>query len=136
MALEDRRKKAIEWAFGIAAGHIPPELVSKQFKAWTAFSGDVEHDEYFKRVAVIGQVFPDKLQFTLDRSIAEGNAVSLQVRGKGTLFNGKEYTQSYIFIVEFDEEEKIRHLREYIDTHIVHEMLFPAMVEWREENGV
>jgi ketosteroid isomerase-like protein len=136
MALEDRREKAQRYVMGIAAGAIPPELIGDEFFAWTAFSGKVEREEYLRRVGLIGHVFVDGgLRFTLDRTTAENDSVAVQVRGEGVLFNGKPYTQSYIFIIEFDDSEKVRHIREYIDTHIVHEVLYPAMVEWTRDHA-
>jgi hypothetical protein len=135
MSLEDFRQKAITFISSIPKGQFPEGLMAPEFDAWTGISGMVERNEYLRRVGVIGNVFDgDGLRFTIDRTTAEDHSVALQVRGEGTLFNGKFYTQSYLFIVEFNESGQVRHAREYIDTHIVHELLRPAMIEWAENN--
>jgi hypothetical protein len=136
MNLEELRQKAITFIGSIPKGRIPEALIAPEFFSWSGISGVVERDEYLRRVGVIGQVFTGEgLKFTFDRTTAEGNSVALQVRGEGTLFNGEHYTQSYLFVVEFNDAGQVRHVREYIDTHIVHTMLRPAMERWTRENA-
>ena len=135
MSLEDRKRKARQFIEGIAKGTLPEGLVADEFFAWSGISHKIERDEYVRRVGVIGQVFIDGgLRFTFDRITAENDSVALQVRGDGTLYTGDKYTQSYLFIVEFNDRDQVRHAREYIDTHIVHTLLRPAMVKWAEEH--
>lgn len=136
MSLEDRKRKARQFIEGIARGGFPDGLMADEFFAWSGISHKVERDEYLRRVSVIGQVFTDGgLRFIFDRITAEGHTVALQARGEGTLFTGEHYTQSYLFIVEFNDCDEVRHVREYIDTHIVHTMLRPAMVKWAERQA-
>jgi len=133
--LEDRKAKAVEFIESIAKGGFREGLMSPDFWAWTGFSGNVERTEYLRRVGIVGKVFKGGLKLTIDRVTGEDDRVAVQARGKGTLFNGAPYTQSYHFLVEFDDQDRVRHCREYIDTHIVHEVLGPAMKQWASENA-
>jgi len=133
--LEDRKALAVEFIESIATGSFRDGLMSPDFWAWTGFSGSIERQEYLRRVGVIGKVFSDGLRITIDRVTGEDDRVAVQARGEGTIYNGAPYTQNYHFLVEFDDQNRVRHCREYIDTHLVHEVLGPAMRQWAAENA-
>lgn len=141
MSLEDRKRTALEFVAGIAAGGFPEGMIAEQFTGWSSLSHDIDRAEYLRRIAIVGQIFgPEQLALTFDRVIAEGDSVSVQARGQGTLITGVPYSQNYLFIVEFNARGQVRHAREYFDTHLVHATLVPAMQHWRQlhapaENG-
>ncbi len=55
------------------------------------------------------------LAMTVVGSIAEGDAVAVEVESSGDLRNGRKYRQQYHFLIRF-REGKIASVREYLDT--------------------
>lgn len=51
--------------------------------------------------------------------IAEGNRVAAETTARGTLLNGNNYENEYVFIIEVDGD-KVRFLREYMDSDYAH----------------
>ena len=43
------------------------------------------------------------------------------------LYDGREYANQYLFLIEFDEAGKIAHAREYFDVRPLLEILLPAI---------
>jgi ketosteroid isomerase-like protein len=58
--------------------------------------------------------------------------VALQARSRRVLYDGQEYTNEYLFLVEFNDSGQIRHVREYFDMDRVRDILQPAVARWRE----
>lgn len=135
MSLTARKEKAVEMILSIPKGAFPEGMFAPDFSAWTGISHDVPGDVYRQRSGIISKIFTDGLDITIERVTAEDDRVAVQARGDGMLFSGEHYVQDYHFLVVFDEQDRVRHFREYIDTHIVHEMLRPAMERWSRENG-
>lgn len=134
-SLEARKEKAVEFILSIARGGFADGMLAPDFTAWSGISHDIPKDVYLQRVGIIGKIFDGGLHLTIDRVTGEADRVAIQARGEGTLFNGAPYTQCYHFLVEFDDQDRVRHAREYIDTHIVHQVLRPAMEQWARENA-
>jgi len=51
--------------------------------------------------------------------ISEGSRVAAETTARGTLRNGNNYENQYVFIIEVDGD-KVRHLREYMDSDYAH----------------
>lgn len=135
MVLDRRKALAVEFVKSIARGHFREGLLAPDMKPWTLFSGDLPREEYLRRITVVGQIFPTGLQITIDRVTAEEDRVVIQARGEGILITGAHYAQSYIFVVEFDDQDRVRHCREYMDIRPVTEMLVPAMAQSRRDGS-
>lgn len=135
MSLTTRKERAVELILSIPKGAFPEGIFAPDFTAWTGISHDLPGDVYRQRAGIIGKIFKGGLKITIDRVTGEDDRVSIQARGEGVLFNDAPYTQDYHFLVLFDAEDRVLQIREYIDTHIVHEVLRPAMEQWSRENA-
>lgn len=108
---------------------IPPEWLSDDFTAWTGMSGDVPAAVYCERVPMIGEVFPDGLKFEIHDVIAEGKTVALRATSEGTTFDGVPYENDYHFQIKFDDDLRVRHIREYMNVKRAVEVIAAAFAE-------
>lgn len=63
------------------------------------------------------------LKMSVERLIAEGDAVAAEVQSRGELKNGRSYHQHYHFALEF-RAGKITSVREYLDTQHAYDVWF------------
>jgi ketosteroid isomerase-like protein len=80
-------------------------------------------------------VFPEPLEMTVDSTTAEPGRVAVRSHSRGVLYNGREYANQYLFLIEFDEAGKICHAREYFDVRPLLEILLPAIREFDEKSA-
>jgi uncharacterized protein len=67
------------------------------------------------------KVFPNGLQCEIRRVYGDGDTVLIELTNRGKLFNGKDYENEYCFVFEV-EGNKIRRVREYVDTQKVKDL--------------
>jgi len=80
-------------------------------------------DEILKFMSGIGQVFPEGLKAEIRTTFCDGDTVIVELTNRGKVSNGKNYENEYCFIFEL-EGDKIRRIREYVDTQKAKEILF------------
>jgi hypothetical protein len=134
MTLDARKEKAVALILSIPKGSYPENMFAPDFSAWTGISHHLAGDVYRQRSGIISKIFKSGLTITIERVTAEEDRVAIQAHGEGVLFNDAAYVQDYHFLVIFDEQDRVRHFREYIDTQIVHDVLRPAMEQWSREH--
>lgn len=79
-------------------------------------------DEFLAPVR--GTFAPGDPKVEIQNLIAEGPWVAVEAMGRGHFGDGREYDNTYIFVVEF-EDGKVRTLREYMDTQYVSTLTEP-----------
>ena len=84
------------------------------------FSRSYEGKEAVKRdlLAPLFEAFATPYRFTIDDIIAEGDRVVVRGRGEVRTKAGKDYNNSYCFVLRI-EEGRLVELREYLDTALV-----------------
>lgn len=112
---------------GIDRCHYADELT-----AWSPLMGTITLEEYLPKLRIVGEVWQRPLEVAIDTVTAQENRVVLQARSNGKLYNGEEYANTYLFLIEFDADNRIRHVREYFDPDPVRDILQPAVVRWRD----
>lgn len=120
-------QRAIDFVMAIPEGVFAEDLFAPSFWAWTSAMGAFEGATFKQQIPLVGAVFPKGMRMSVDHVIAEGGSVSVQARAEGVLSTGVTYNQSYIFILEFDDDDRVRHFREYMDPRPVVESILPAM---------
>lgn len=96
--------------------------------------GMIGLSDYLPKLEIVSQVWNRPLEVVIDTVTAQDNRVVLQARSSGRLYDGREYANTYLFLIEFDEENRIRHVREYFDPDPVRDILQPAVRLWRERH--
>ncbi|GAB3313735.1 nuclear transport factor 2 family protein [Haliea atlantica] len=92
----------------------------------TLISGVTDFPGIPDAIRGILQVFPDGITFTIKSMVAEGDKVAVEASSLGEHVSGKTYSNDYHFLFEF-RDGKLLHLREYMDTERVTEVLCNGM---------
>ena len=85
--------------------------------------------------------FPEEVQdrvgfeLFLLQSGEEPTQANLSLLQKARLYDGQEYRNTYLFLLEFDAQDRIRHVREYFDPDPVRQILQPAVELWRQRQA-
>jgi ketosteroid isomerase-like protein len=137
MALPMHTRVAIasEFLLNIGRGGIDRRYYADELTAWSPLMGTITLREYLPKLRTVSEVWQRPLEVTIDTVTAQENRVVLQARSNGRLYNGDEYANTYLFLVEFDDDDRICHVREYFDPDPVRDVLQPAVVRWRERGA-
>lgn len=133
--LPSRVKIASAFLSNIGRGGIDRHHYAEDLTAWSPLMGMITLDEYLPKLKTVSEVWQRPLEVTIDTVTAQDNRVVLQARSNGRLYDGQEYANTYLFLIEFDEAGRIRHVREYFDPDPVRDILQPAVMLWRERHG-
>ncbi|MEW9855598.1 nuclear transport factor 2 family protein [Novosphingobium sp. M1R2S20] len=123
---------ASKFLLNIGSGGIDVRHYADDLTAWSPLMGTIPREEYLPKLKTVSEVWHRPLEVTIDTITAEGSRVVLQARSNGRLYDGQEYANTYLFLLEFDDQNRIRHVREYFDPDPVREILQPAVQRWRE----
>ncbi len=80
-------------------------------------------DEILKFMSGVSQTFPEGLQSEIRKTFCDGDTVIIELTNRGKVSNGKSYENEYCFVFEL-ENDKIRRIREYVDTQKAKDLLF------------
>lgn len=130
--MHTRIEIASAFLLNIGRGGIEPRFYAEGLTAWSPLMGTISLEEYLPKLRAVSEVWERPLEVTIDTVTAQGDRVVLQARSNGKLYDGREYANTYLFLMEFDEEDRIRHVREYFDPDPVRDILRPAVMRWRE----
>lgn len=123
---------ASAFLLNIGKGGIDRRHYAEGLTAWSPLMGTITLEEYLPKLETVSEVWQRPLEVVIDSITAQENRVVLQARSSGRLYDGLEYANTYLFLIEFDEDNRIRHVREYFDPDPVRDILQPAVVRWRE----
>lgn len=127
---------ASEFLLKIGQGGLHPRHYADDLTAWSPLMGTIGLQDYLPKLKSVSQVWHRPLEVVIDTITAQDERVVLQARSNGRLYNGREYANTYLFLVEFDDVDRIRHVREYFDPDPVRSILQPAVRLWRERHAV
>lgn len=119
----------------IGRGGIDRRHYADDLTAWSPLMGMISLEEYLLKLKTVGEVWQRPLTVTIDTVTAQDDRVVLQARSNGRLYDQSEYANTYLFLVEFDQSDRIRHVREYFDPDPVREILQPAVMRWRARHA-
>lgn len=134
-SVEEQRRIAAEYVRLIGNGGIEEAFLADDMTAWSFTMGLVSRAEFWPRMKKVVDVFPEPLAMTIDSTTAEPGRVAVRSHSRGVLYNGQEYSNEYLFLIEFDDAGKICHAREYFDVRNLLEILLPAIREFESKAG-
>lgn len=132
-ALEDQISIAKDYVTRVAGGGIDESHYAADLTVWTAITGDLSGEAFLPNVRTAKHLWIEPLVMTIDSVTAQPGRVALQTRSKGKLITGADYSNDYMFLIEFDAENKIRHVREYFDIKRLETLFMPAFAKWQAE---
>lgn len=133
--LETQTQIATEYVLNIANGGIDERYIADDMTNWSFTKGSVPRSIYWPRLKNVKEIFSTPLQMTIEKVIAVPDQVVVQARSWGVLFTGAEYSNDYIFLIEFDDEGRIRSVREYFDVERLRRTFVPALEKYERENA-
>lgn len=133
ISVEEQTRIAIEYVRSIANGGIDEKYLSDDMCAWSISSRWMPRATYWPRLKNVKAIFTSPLEMTIDSTTAQPDRIAVQAHSRGMLFTGEEYTNDYLFLIEFNEQGQIRHAREYFDVVRLRTILMPALLQYEEE---
>jgi len=108
----------------IAHGKIAPDLVTPDFKVWTASGGDQTGAQYAQSVAQLARVLNGPLEFKTIGTTVQGARVAIEARSLGHLKTGRDYENAYhlLFIIR---DGRVAELHAYFNTAVARDVLHP-----------
>ncbi|MBW2386795.1 MAG: nuclear transport factor 2 family protein [Deltaproteobacteria bacterium] len=102
------------------------EYYAEDFQIWVAgslpFSGTGDKAYAVAGMPVVLGLFPKGLRFSIVAMTAEGDRVAIEAASAGTTASGREYRQTYHFLMRV-RDGKIVEWKEYMDTEHAREVL-------------
>ena len=130
MISTEQLKQTVNAFFDALAAADAERIVSfyaEDGECWTSgntlISGTLNREQILAGASAVLDVFPDKLSFGIDGMTAEGLKVAVEARSEGMHISGQRYRNFYHFLFEFNDDGKLRRLKEYMDTEAVTDVL-------------
>jgi ketosteroid isomerase-like protein len=105
------------------------EHYAEDFRIWVTgslpFSGENDRAGALASMPAVLDLFPEGLEFTVDRMVAEGDTVAIEATSSGKTFRGDQYSQEYHFVMRA-RDGKITEWKEYMDTELARKILVGA----------
>ena len=121
MGLEANKKLVLDWVEALSAGEADrtcsfyaPDLRYFVVGDWP-LGGDFGRDYMEQNCRDVFKVFPQGLKFSVERIVAEGDWVCLEMRSRGEHVSGRTYANHYTYWFEI-KHGKFTQLREWLDT--------------------
>lgn len=130
-AVEEQIRIATSFLKNLGHGGIDRKHYADDMTCWSTLMRTVTLEEYLPKLDTVKAVFKVPLEITVDSTTAQPGRVVLQVRSHGVLFNDEVYENEYLFLIEFNEQDQIRHVREYFNQDPTRDILIPAIEEWK-----
>ena len=123
-----RSNKDIAGAFfaALSAGAVPDDMLTDDMTAWTTTSGSMPRQRYQGGVTMLQSLFPAGLAYTVDSLTAEEDRVAAEVQSRGTLSNGEDFHNIYLFMLRINDG-RIASVAEHFNPTVVREKIVPLM---------
>jgi hypothetical protein len=132
VSVEEQTRIAKDFVTNVARGGIDAKYYADDLTAWSLWSsakGLFKRDDYLPKLTMMAELFKS-LDMKIDSTTAEPGRVTLQTRSTAVLFNGTPYSNEYMFLIEFNDRNQIKHVREYFNVEKFREILIPAIEQW------
>jgi ketosteroid isomerase-like protein len=134
-SIEEQKRIAVDYVTHVAGGGIDLSHYAPDLTAWTTSTGLIQGSDFLPRLALAAKIWKTPLKMTIDSVTAQLGRVVVQSRSYGVLFNDMEYSNDYLFMVEFNEDGLIRHVREYFNLVRLNSIYKVAQAEWLAKNA-
>jgi ketosteroid isomerase-like protein len=121
MGVEQNKRLVLDWVEALSAGDADrtcafyAENLHYFVVGNWALGGHFGRDYMEQNCRDVFKVFPRGLEFTVERVVAEGDWVCLEMRSSGQHVSGRPYANHYTYWFEI-KDGKITQLKEWLDT--------------------
>lgn len=124
--MRTNRDIAQDFFAAVTAGELPESLLAPDMTAWTTTQGSMAKEAYRRVIRLLAKMSARPLTFTIDSITAEDDRVVAEVRSEGTLVNGEEYQNTYVFVFRI-RDGWIASVAEHFNALIVQEKMMPLV---------
>lgn len=124
--IQVNRQLARDFFAAVSTGNLPDELLTPDMTGWTTMQGAMDKKAYQGCVKILGTLCTHPIVFTISSLTAEENRVVAEVQSAGTLINGEEYRNTYVFVFTI-HDGRIASVAEHFNPIIVQNKLIPLM---------
>ncbi len=110
----------------MCSGNLPDTLFTPDMTVWTTTSGTSPGSKYAGGVKLLQSLFKGGLRYTIDSLTAEGDRVAAEVQSRGTLIDGQDFHNIYVFVFRI-RDGRIAAIAEHFNPAPVREKLGPLM---------
>ena len=126
MTRSDKENLVRAFFEAVTAGDLPDRLLTPDMRGWTTHQGDMDKAAYQHVVHLLAEISSEPLAFTIDAITIEDDRAAAEARSKGTLIDGTEYANTYVFTFRF-REGRISSVAEHYNALIVEEKMMPLL---------
>lgn len=116
----------------VTAGGLPDTLLTPDMQGWTTTQGSMDKAAYQQVIRLLAKMTARPLHFTIDSITAEDDRAVAEVHSEGTLINGEDYANTYVFVFRI-RDGKIASVAEHFNALIVQDKLIPLMAELQKK---
>ena len=110
----------------LSRGDLTDDLFTPDMICWTTSGGTSTKEKYQGGVKLLQSLFPNGLSYTIDLITAEEDRAAAEVQSRGTLINGEDFHNVYVFIFRF-RDGKIAAINEHTNPDSVRTKILPLM---------
>lgn len=110
---------------GIAKGDLDPVALSVDFTFYGDLTGSLDREEFVAGVAQLKTILQAPLTMRIVAITEQERRLAVEAESEGVLIDGNQYHNNYHFLFVFDDSGRVNYLREYNNTRIVAELMWP-----------
>ena len=111
----------------MSSGNLPDDLLSPDMTTWTTSSGGgSDKARYQGGVKLLASITKGGLTYTIDSLTAEDDRVAAEVQAHGTLVNGEDFHNVYVFLFRI-RDGRIASVAEHFNPIPVREKIVPLL---------
>ncbi len=133
-AIENKRSRvetALHFVNNLTRSTLDTGILSNDFMVWTASAGYFNREKYLENLSTARSIWKEPLEFSISLVLERQNCVVIEATSSGVLFTGDHYGNEYLFVIDFDADDKIRNVREYYDVEKIESIYRPAALKWK-----
>jgi uncharacterized protein len=111
----------------VTAGELPDDLLTPDMQAWITTQGSLDKAAYQHAIRLLAKLCARPLTFSIDSITTEEDRTVAEVHSEGTLINGKEYKNTYVFVFR-TRDGRIAAVAEHFNALLVQEKLMPLIM--------
>jgi ketosteroid isomerase-like protein len=115
----------------VTAGDLPDSLLTDDMTAWLTTQGTIPKSAYQGAIRFLATMCKSPIRFTVDAITAQDDRVVIEARSQGTLIDGQEYANTYVFSLRV-RDGRIAWIAEHFNPLIAQEKLVPLAASLRQ----
>lgn len=122
-----RKEIACHYVENITSSALDTTILADDFSVWTSTVGHIDGKPYVEGLDTARRVWKTPLKFKIELVLERHNCVVVMASSDGVLITDRKYGNDYLFVIDFDANDRIRYVREYFDTARIEALYRPAV---------